>query len=225
MRNIAAEVVAAVAHALGTPLNVISGRAELIRQDPSNALVQVGRIEEQVKKVANGLRQLVDFLNPDEPAPTSVPARAVLEEVAALLRPLAERADVRLALDGEALGDASIERLHLLSVLVSLVALAVRSAAQPSVPSAERRVLLQGSVVEGGFCFLLQVPGLVLLEGWHLEHFEARPPQDHPAVRAYHAISVCAALMRGQGGKLQVEAPAVAGAAPAVTVRLSFRTA
>ena len=62
LRDAGAEVAAAIAHAVGTPLNVISGRAELIRHDPSNALAQVARIEEQVKKLANGLRQVVDYL-------------------------------------------------------------------------------------------------------------------------------------------------------------------
>src|SRR5688572_9150027 len=70
LRDAGAEVAAAIAHAVGTPLNVISGRAELIRHDPSNALAQVARIEEQVKKLATGLRQLVDYLAvPDPRAP------------------------------------------------------------------------------------------------------------------------------------------------------------
>jgi len=81
LRDAGAEVASALAHAVGTPLNVISGRAELIRHDPSNALAQVARIEEQVKKLATGLRQIVDYLAVPEPraaahgAP-SAPARA-----------------------------------------------------------------------------------------------------------------------------------------------------
>src|SRR6187549_1532490 len=73
LRNVAAEAVAALAHALGTPLNVISGRAELIRQDPTSAAAQIVRIEEQVKKVATGLRQLVDYLSVDDSGCASVP--------------------------------------------------------------------------------------------------------------------------------------------------------
>src|SRR6185295_11805528 len=43
IRDAAAEVAAAIAHAAGTPLNVIGGRAELIRQDPANAAGHVTR--------------------------------------------------------------------------------------------------------------------------------------------------------------------------------------
>src|SRR5690349_5516016 len=69
LRDAGAEIASAIAHAVGTPLNVISGRAELIRHDPANALAQVARIEEQVKKLATGLRQIVDYLAVPDPQP------------------------------------------------------------------------------------------------------------------------------------------------------------
>ena len=85
LRNAGAEVAAAIAHAMGTPLNVISGRAELIRQDPGNALAQVTRIEEQVRKLATGLRQLVDYLAvPDPSSPMDAVRPAFASGAAAL---------------------------------------------------------------------------------------------------------------------------------------------
>src|SRR5688572_16787786 len=82
LRDAGAEIASAIAHAVGTPLNVISGRAELIRHDPSNALAQVTRIEEQVKKLATGLRQIVDYLAVPEPPPAGTPSAASTRAVA-----------------------------------------------------------------------------------------------------------------------------------------------
>jgi signal transduction histidine kinase len=204
LRNVAAEVVAALAHALGTPLNVISGRAELIRQDPANAAAQVARIEDQVRKVAAGLRQLVDYLSVDESALTSVPVRDILDEAVWLMKPAAERAGVLLSSDGAAVGSTCLERLHVLGVLSSLAGMAITATAEPSVPSSDRRVHIRGSTTDGWVTVELDVPGLPLREGWHLEHFQPRPPADR-INEAYQVLSVCAALVRGRGGKLAIE--------------------
>lgn len=224
LRNVAAEVVAALAHALGTPLNVISGRAELIRQDPSSAVAQVARIEDQVKKVAAGLRQLVDYLSVDESVLASVPVRDILGEAVWLLKPTAERVAVQLSSDGAALGGACLERLHVLGVLSNLATLAVSTAAEASVPSTDRRVHIRGAIADGWITLELDVPGLPLREGWHLEHFQPRPPADRIS-EAYQVLSVCAALVRGRGGKLFIEASAALAQRSSVgcTVRVSYR--
>lgn len=151
LRDAGAEIASAIAHAVGTPLNVISGRAELIRHDPSNALAQVARIEEQVKKLATGLRQIVDYLAVPEPPPPGAPsgpatragapavapalpleiveAQAVLRDAAALAEPISRALGVKVAVDGEALSGGRVERWHSLGTLSSLVSAALRHAA------------------------------------------------------------------------------------------------
>ncbi len=217
VRNGVAEVAAAIAHALGTPLNVISGRAELIRQDPGNALAQVVRIEEQVMKVAAGLRQLVDYLAvPDaltsgrlapqagvagEWGQADVSATRVLEEVLALLAPTIKALGAEVVVDVGALQTVAVDRWHALGVLTTLLSLAVRCAGS----TGKRRVGITGSVVPGFAVFELHVPGLPVMNGWHLEHFQTRPPATESA-EPYRELSICAAVIRGRGGKLQIEA-------------------
>lgn len=269
LRDAGAEVAAAIAHAVGTPLNVISGRAELIRHDPSNALAQVTRIEDQVKKLANGLRQLVDYLAvPDPRIPPRQPAvsrrtpadgtppeargvapvraasagrnpaeaslevatdssivdaRAVLEDVLALTRPLAGANAVELAADGDGLNGARVERWHALGTLSCLVSCAIRhvaSKAQADAGGHSAAVRVGGGVASQGVVFELVVPGLSLVEGWQLEHFQARPANE--CSEFYRTMSICAAIVRGHGGKLLVEA---APNADAIVVRFSCRNA
>jgi signal transduction histidine kinase len=262
LRDAGAEVAAAIAHAVGTPLNVISGRAELIRHDPSNALAQVARIEEQVKKLATGLRQLVDYLAvPDARLPQQsassagnvgakgpalkeaagrqsarsgradlgsapelsvVDAKSVLDDVAALTEGLARASDVDVVIDGSGLEGARVERWHALGTLGTLVSQAIRHCStQPSgsrvesSPAAEaakatngqgaaNRLRVGGRVASQGVLFELVVPGLTLIEGWQLEHFQARPAATEGS-EFYRTLSICAAVVRGHGGKLSLE--------------------
>jgi signal transduction histidine kinase len=271
LRDAGAEVAAAIAHAVGTPLNVISGRAELIRQDPSNALTQVARIEEQVKKLATGLRQLVDYLAVPDPraaqpsasgpsthgagvspalsmmggassAPNAsggelavVDAKSVLDDVVALTEALARANHVEVvADDGGGLAGARVERWHALGTLGTLVSHAIQhcvrqhgvrqygvshvaTKARQGSNGAAPRVSIGGSVASQGVTFELVVPGLSPVQGWQLEHFQARPAAIDGA-EFYRTISICAAVVRGHGGKLMVES---APNGEAIVVRFS----
>jgi signal transduction histidine kinase len=261
LRNAGAEVAAAIAHALGTPLNVISGRAELIRQDPSNALAQVARIEEQVKKCATGLRQLVDFLAvPDtfvSPSPLASPrsasveptarslaqgpearvgvqveqpesvmavvlASSVLEDLVVLAQPIARANRTELEANLSALGAARVDRWHALSTLNALISLAIRYAGSNSrsdgAGAALPRVIVTAYAAAPLVIFEVLVPHLEVMEGWHLEHFQVRPPATASA-EPYRTLSICAAIVRGRGGKLQVEA----ASADAAVIRFSCK--
>lgn len=229
--NAGAEVAAAFAHALGTPLNVISGRAELIRQNPASALAQVARIEEQVQKLATGIRHLVDFLavpeaptSSDEPGdgePTVVAAAAVLRQALALASPIAAARDVELVGDASGLGDASVDRWHALGTLNMLLSMAIRWVAtgNPDAATSTRQLRLTAFAPEGWIVFELSIPDLEVLSGWQLEHFQARPPATRAAA-PYRALAICGAAVRGRGGKLQVEA---APEGKAALVRFSCR--
>jgi hypothetical protein len=279
LRDAGAEVAAAIAHAVGTPLNVISGRAELIRHDPSNALTQVARIEEQVKKLATGLRQLVDYLAlPDPRAPQQsapgaakfasnksagsessakeagakeatrgarasgavaapqlvvVDAKSVVDDVVALTEALARASQVEVVVDGGGLAGARVERWHALGTLGTLVSQAIRhcsaqrsaadeagdvpGSAQPATGRGAARLVIGGGIAAQGVVFELVVPGLSLVEGWQLEHFQARPAAAECS-EFYRTLSICAAVVRGHGGKLSIES---APNAAAIVVRFS----
>jgi signal transduction histidine kinase len=266
LRDAGAEVAAAIAHAVGTPLNVISGRAELIRHDPSNALAQVTRIEEQVKKLANGLRQLVDYLAVPDPraalrpgaaikraaeaaregdaasgstsakdvaaqelaaqdvAASEAPiveAKAVVEDVLALSDALARASGVEVAAETGALNGARVERWHALGTLSSLVSGAIRHAEAKgrAAGGGAAKVRLVAAVASQGVVFEISVPGLPLIEGWQLEHFQARPATTE-VPELYRTLSICAAVVRGHGGRLLIEA---APGAEATVIRFSCR--
>ena len=157
LRAAAAEVAAAIAHAAGTPLNVISGRSELIRQDPANAAAQLTRIDDQVRKLAEGLRQFVEYLTLQEGASKDgeikgeVPGAQLLAELSSLVVPLAVGQRVALSIDPTEIGNATVDA-QVLSNLVALVSWAVSSAAASSDAGPTKKVELKGSPAPGACC-------------------------------------------------------------------------
>lgn len=215
----AAAVAAAISHAVGTPLNVITGRAELIHRDPANAAAHASRIEEQARKLASGLRQLTDYLTPPEEDPADeIPAAQALEEARILANPFALSRGVTLAVDTRALQGATLDRKYALGILTTLIEWAVRYRSDPTGTAgtsagaaAQARLAIVGSVVNGGsaldemVAIEFDVPALEALTGWRLEKFESRAALGANA-EPYRVLSLCGALARIQGGSLSIEA-------------------
>jgi signal transduction histidine kinase len=88
-----------VAHEVGTPLNIISGRAESIRKGlPSDhpAERHVATILRQTERITGSLRELLDYTRPRRPAVRPHPVSPLLNRLVELLEPLAQRRGVEL---------------------------------------------------------------------------------------------------------------------------------
>jgi two-component system, NtrC family, sensor kinase len=86
-----------VAHELGTPLNVVSGRAKMIvRGQVSGAeLTESARaIVDQAERMTNIIRQLLGFARRRKPQHRKESLRGVVERTLTLLRPMAEKTAV-----------------------------------------------------------------------------------------------------------------------------------
>ena len=88
-----------VAHEISTPLNIISGRAEVIQKEvpPDHPLARHATVLlRQVERIGGIIRQLLDYTKPRHPAFGSVDAASVLNRTVELLEPLAGLHQVRL---------------------------------------------------------------------------------------------------------------------------------
>lgn len=92
---------AGLAHELGTPLQVVSGRARAIATDQA-ACPETRRhaeiIREQTLRMSRIVRQLLDFARAPVELPRSVSAESLLEEAAQLMRPTAEERNCHIVL-------------------------------------------------------------------------------------------------------------------------------
>src|SRR4051812_26333186 len=128
-RAASARMVSVAGHLIGTPLNVIAGRAALIRSNPAPEAVEenVRRIEEQVERLAMRIRRLIDYFGMADPSDLRLTVGEVLNECDALYGPIAEVAGVTLQVTAHAVEPLRIEASVPPLVLTTLLSLAIRS--------------------------------------------------------------------------------------------------
>lgn len=98
---LAGQIAAGIAHELGTPLNVISGRAQLIvEKDTTRDEIEkhVRSIREQAERMTATIRQLLDFVRRRGPDLGPADLNELCRQVLDMIRPLAGKRQVQLEL-------------------------------------------------------------------------------------------------------------------------------
>jgi signal transduction histidine kinase len=116
-----------VAHELGTPLNVVSGRAELILhgrldRDKTNNSARI--IIEQSERMALTIRQLLDFARRGGSEVTTVDLKNLCARTTELLRPLAKQRQIEIDATGDD-APALVNATEIQQVLSNLISNAV----------------------------------------------------------------------------------------------------
>jgi signal transduction histidine kinase len=114
-----------IAHELLTPLNVVQARAQLLslRESDEEIDANVQIILEQIKRVADCLRQMVDAASGEGPHVEFVSLPGICEEAIQLTAPAAQTRKVAIqALPNVASGTARVDRVKTLQLLTNLLA-------------------------------------------------------------------------------------------------------
>jgi signal transduction histidine kinase len=200
-RAASARMVSVAGHLIGTPLNVIAGRASLIRSNPTPEAVaeNVRRIEEQVERLAMRIRRLIDYFGMAEPSHLRRSVGEVLDECVALYGPIAEVAGVTLQVSADGVEPLQLEASVPPLVLTTLLSLAVRSTAAGKI--------IQLNATEHGpktVVFELTLPDLPAPP----TNFERLEPPEHSSrydAGALETFWICLGLARRIGGGLSLE--------------------
>ncbi len=122
---------AGIAHELGTPLNVVAGRASLIqsgRLSPEEINVSASAIKTEADRMTRIIRQLLDFARGGKPRTAPVDLNTVVNRTLDLLRQLAESRRVRFAFTpADSQPVASVDADQIQQVLTNLVMNAIQS--------------------------------------------------------------------------------------------------
>lgn len=123
-----------VAHELGTPLNVVVARAEMIARGETSAdetREYAGVIVSSAQKMTRIIRQLLEFARRRGPRKEHHDLNAVTQHVLELLRPLAQRQGVTLSLDAAGGShEADMDAGQIEQVVTNLVMNAVQAMAR-----------------------------------------------------------------------------------------------
>jgi len=198
-RAASARMVSVAGHLAGTPLNVIAGRAALIRADPSPAAVEenLRRIEEQVERMAQRMRRLIEYFGLNEPLSEHRAIGTVLAECQDLYLPVAELKGVSLVVQAHGVEHLHIEAEVSALVLTTLLSLGVRK-------TAPGQSITLSAAAHGTGCvaFELSVPDLEVPH-----HFERFEPPEH-GIRydpgTLETCWTCLGLARRIGGWLSI---------------------
>jgi two-component system NtrC family sensor kinase len=114
-----------IAHELGTPLNVVSGRAKLITDEnlKKEDIIECSRIiKEQAERMAKLVHQLLDFARRRAPQKSWVDLKHLSAQVLEMLKPAAQKQNVTLGLlKNEDIPLVSIDSYQIQQVLINLV--------------------------------------------------------------------------------------------------------
>jgi len=157
-----------VAHEIGTPLNVISGRAQLLTDQSLTGQVineNAAIIKRQADRIARIVRGLLDFSRRSIPRRVAGHLLQVLRETAELLHPIARKSGVEIRLPEVSDAQASIDMGQMQQLFTNLIMNAIQAmpsggtvtmavqatmAACPEVPNAAQRPYWRISVSDTG---------------------------------------------------------------------------
>jgi two-component system, NtrC family, sensor kinase len=193
-------VASAIGHLIGTPLNVIAGRAALIRATPDsgNPGEHARKIEEQVERLSHEVRRLIDYLTPLEPVREAVSVASVVEDVRSLCDPIAESCGIEFSLPDSA-PDASVEGTSTLFVLTSLMSLAARRSKRGTAV----KLGVVSEAKDKSVTFQIVAKGMEHPRG-RIDRLEPPDPPVDPHADSMQALSICFAVAQRHGGSVLV---------------------
>ncbi|MEO6950862.1 MAG: HAMP domain-containing sensor histidine kinase [Polyangia bacterium] len=121
-----------IAHELGTPLNVVAGRGQLIaaRDSVGEEAVEGARIiVDQANRMTQIIRQLLDFARPGRARRARVQLEALAAQTERLLRPLAQKRGVVITLVQSAATSADLDEGQIQQALTNLIVNAIQATA------------------------------------------------------------------------------------------------
>lgn len=191
------------AHLIGTPLNVIAGRAALIRSNPNGpaALENALKIEQQVERLAFRIRRLIDYWTTVDVVDHALCAvSSIMRDALTLHGPVAASRHIEIIVESSELPVRSLERMSTLVVLTNLLSLATVVA-----PSGSRIELSVSAPDDDSVLFELTVPGFEPPSS-RIDRLD--PPEDDDRDRSraerLQVLSVCHAVAEQRGAHLEV---------------------
>ena len=214
MRRIAS----ALAHAVGTPLNVIAGRAALISQAPpekrsEHAATNAAVIERQVEALVERIQQMLKWLRTDDVKREACAPFGLLKAAAAVYAPLAAHRGIEIRVTPAELPQTALPHRAVLLVIVDLISLGLSRVqsggrieldvrcehAEP--PPSERGRASAGRVAR----FRVHYLGTSVDDDLFKSPYEPWSLPEHVDLDSAQLVSVCFGVAREHAGWIEVD--------------------
>jgi two-component system NtrC family sensor kinase len=202
-----------VAHELGTPLNVIGGRAGLIAQgelDETEVADAARIIKQQADAMTTIVRELLDFARRRAPDKSRVNLAPIVEQSLDLLRPTATRQGIQLHLKiGEGPLAANVDAGQLQQVITNLVLNAIHASSSGD----EIEVTVEAREIAGepAVCVVVQDEGQGILPEDLPHVFEPFFTTKEPGEGTGLGLSLVYGIVQEHGGKVAVKSTPASG--------------
>lgn len=215
------KLASSIAHELGTPLNVVAGRAMMIAcnqnlppEDQENARI----IAQQAQRMTKIIRELLDFSRAKQLRRKRTKIRSVFEKAVSLFKPICEDKGVILEIRGDQGAAAEIDPEKILQVLTNLMMNSIHampkggtitlSASREHVEAPEERHARGGHFVK----LSVQDQGIGIPKDQLDSIFKAFFTTKKKGRGTGLGLSVCHGIVREHGGWLEVESDIGKGA-------------
>ena len=209
------QISSGIAHEVGTPLNVIAGRARLITEPDTTlpeAQQHAAAILEQSERVASTIRQLLDFARRRGPQRELTHIGDLARRVVGLLSPLAGKRNVELFFSpGRTAAMASVDSTQIEQALSNLVMNAIQAIPDGGTVHVEVDTAHRPSPIDGNRRTLEHVRLMVADTGTgiapeHLPHiFEPFYTTQRAGEGTGLGLSITHEIIRDHGGWIEVQ--------------------
>jgi two-component system NtrC family sensor kinase len=217
---VAGRLATALAHEVGTPLNIISGRAEVVlhglpagdrRRDELSVII------DQIDRISGIIRSLLDTVRPAKPEIQRIDVGTVIDRLLPLLRHAARRQAVELDADiSSTLPPVLADPNQLQQLVINLVVNAVEAVPDHGLVRIEAQRTADGGREGVGVRVRDNGPGIpASLRARVFEPFFTTKP---PGRGTGLGLTICRDIVKEHGGRIRIdEAP---GSGAAITVWL-----
>lgn len=201
---IVGKIAAGLAHDIGTPLAVIAGRAGMIAEGSvqGDEVVSCAQnIVRQVDKMTAIIRQTLDFSRPCESTTVPGDLRALAEDTVSMLRPLARKRQVELALDMDPAA----------SFIVRMDSSRIQHVLSNLIINALDAMDRGGTVTTGGMrqgqelCLYVEDQGKGISEDQRTRIFEPFFSTKPPGKGTGLGLSIAKEIVQEHGGRIEVQ--------------------